>query len=178
MNLAFHPPAADEYAPFYENYIRIVASGSCLEQLVAQVDDLKVLLQGLPPEEANVCHLPYTWTIKQVIGHLIDTERIFADRLHRFAAGEQQPQPGFDQNRYVDEMDYQTPSLGDLLEELAACRAANSLLVRRIPTEAWGRRGIASGHPVSVRGLLWMLVGHVAYHARIIEQRVAGKMRT
>lgn len=175
MNPEFQPPASDEYAPFYENYIRIVAPGSFLEQLASQVDRLKVLLQGLPPEEANVCHPPYTWTIKQVIGHLIDTERIFADRLHRFAAGEQQPQPGFDQNQYVDQMDYRTPSLDDLLDELGACRAANRLLVRRIPKAAWDRRGVASGHEVSVRGLLWMLVGHVAYHARIIEQRVAGK---
>lgn len=165
-------PLPDEYAPFYGTYVDLVPDGKCLHLLRTQIADLRQLLQVVEEPAASVCHPPYTWTLKQVVGHLIDTERIFADRLHRFATGEQQAQPGMDQDAYVAGMDYERPTLAGLLDELEHLRKANILLIDRLSSEAWNRCGIASGHSVSVRALVWMLVGHIIHHSQIIHQRL------
>lgn len=165
-------PLPDEYAPFYGTYVDLVPDGKCLHLLRTQIADLRQSLQVVEEPAASVCHPPYTWTLKQVVGHLIDTERIFADRLHRFSSGDPQAQPGMDQDAYVAGMDYERPTLAALLDELEHLRKANILLVDRLSAEAWNRRGIASGHSVSVRALLWMLVGHIIHHAKIIRQRL------
>jgi uncharacterized damage-inducible protein DinB len=166
-------PSADEYADYYHTYIRLIPDQPCLELLQSQVVELRTFLLDLSEKEASTIHAPYTWSIKQVVGHLIDTERIFSDRLLRFSSGEQQSQPGFDQDAYVAHQDYQTPTLKELVEELVHCRQSNLLLVRRLKPEAFDLRGIASGYEVTVRALVWMLVGHILHHMQIVQQRIA-----
>ncbi|MCU0710674.1 MAG: DinB family protein [Pirellula sp.] len=166
------PPKPDEAFEFYSTYIRLVPSGDLIETATHQIAELTILSHTLNDSTASLIHAPYTWTIKQVIGHMIDTERIFAGRLHRFACGDLQPLPGMDQEPYVANCDYESPRLGILIEELCSLRQANICLMRRLKPEQWNYRGVASGHPVTVRALGYMLVGHVIYHMQIIKKRL------
>ncbi len=165
-------PSKQEYFEYYGTYVDKVPDGDILELATAQCDELRKVLGSLKESEAMVLHAPYTWTIKQVVGHLIDAERIFADRLHRFAAGDQQAQPGMDQDKYVAEQDFQTPKLQSLVDELTLCREANLLLIRRLMPGAWDYRGLASGYSFSVRALAWILVGHINHHLDILRRRI------
>ncbi|MBL8855385.1 MAG: DinB family protein [Planctomycetaceae bacterium] len=165
-------PEPDESFEYYHNYIRHVPPGNIVELAQKQIEDLRILFRKVSDTEAIKLHAPYTWTLKQVVGHLIDAERIFADRLHRFAAADLQPNPGMDQNDYINSFDYETPSLAILVDELVLCRQANVLLLQRLKPKAWDHRGVASGHPVTVRALAYILVGHIEYHLRIVRQRL------
>ena len=165
-------PTADEAAEFYWTYIQLVPEGDVKTIAAGQVDEVQSLLSGLPETVALQVHPPYTWTIKQVVGHLIDAERIFANRLHRFACGDLQPLPGMEQDPYVANCDYVTPTLAALVAELTFCRQANSLLLERLTPAAWNQRGVASGHPVTVRALAYILVGHITYHLQILKKRL------
>jgi uncharacterized damage-inducible protein DinB len=165
-------PGEEEYFEYYGAYIALVPDADCLKLLESQIAELREFFADLSDSDAETVHAPYTWTIKQVVGHLIDTERVFADRLHRISSGESQPQPAFDQNPYVDNQDYHSPSLKSLVDELIYCRQANLLMVRRVRPEAWNRRGVASGHSISVRALAWILIGHIIHHLAILRKRL------
>jgi hypothetical protein len=165
-------PADDESFEFYHNYIRLVPPGNVIELAHDQVEELQREFRNVPEAEAMKLHAPYTWTIKQVVGHMIDAERIFSDRLHKFACGDFQPINGMEQEPYVANCDYETPSLQALVEELCYCRQANVLLLRRLKPAIWDNRGIASGNPVTVRALAFILVGHINYHLQIIRKRL------
>lgn len=166
-------PEPDEFFEYYLTYIGLVPDGQCLTLLKSQVEQLSEFFAGVSDDQASVLHAPYIWTIKQVVGHLIDVERIFAERLHHIAFNDLQPINGMNQDEYVADADYQSPTLAALVEELLFCRQANLLLVRRIKPTAWDNRGMASGQPVTARALVWMLVGHIMHHMKIVEQRLA-----
>ncbi|HQR06877.1 MAG TPA: DinB family protein [Gemmatales bacterium] len=166
------PPGIDEYFEYYHNYIKQVPDGDYHSLLVGQIAELRSVLGDVNENDAMKLHSPYTWTLKQVIGHLIDGERIFADRLHRFASGDFQELPGMDQDPYIINHDYLSPTLSALLEELIHLRQANVLLLRRIKPEAWDHRGVASNHPVTVRALAYILVGHINHHLTIVRKRL------
>ncbi len=165
-------PDSSEYFHYYDTYVRLVPDGRCLELLHGQVDTLKAVFSSVSEKEAMLVHAPYQWTLKQVVGHLIDTERVFADRMHRFASGETQPQTGMDQDLYVTHHDYDAPLLQSLVDELILCRQANIMLIGRLQPVAWDRQGQASAHKVSVRALTWMMVGHVIHHLNIVQKRL------
>ncbi len=165
-------PAASEHAPYYGNYISKVQGDDALATLEAQAREVEPLLRGIPESQATVLHAPYTWTLKQVIGHLIDAERIFAYRALRFARGDTQPLPGFDENAYVPEAKYERLSVKDLVDEFAAVRRATILLFRNLPDDCWTRQGVASGSPMSVRAAAYTIAGHVNHHMAIIRKRL------
>lgn len=166
------PPATDEHHEYYGTYIRLVPQGDLIEILEKQIADFRKVLDSVSDNDASRLHAPYTWTIKQVIGHLIDCERIFGNRMHRFASGDDQPLPGMDQNPYVANNDYDSPTLGTLVDELEYCRRANVLLLRRIKPESWSYRGNADGNPISVRAIAYILAGHITYHLEIVRKRL------
>jgi uncharacterized damage-inducible protein DinB len=166
-------PSSDEYFEYYQTYIGKVPDGDIQQMASQQLQDMPRALANVSEQDAVTVQAPYTWTLKQVVGHIIDAERIFADRLHRIACGDTQPQPGMDQNAYVAASDYESPSLSDLVEEWRLCRGANLLLLKRLLPESWNNRGTASGYTVTVRALAWMLVGHVIHHMNIVEKRMA-----
>ena len=168
-----HRPNKSEYFDYYDTYVQNVPEGDLLEIASSQVLELQEFFASVPELQSTVLHAPYTWTIKQVIGHMIDTERIFANRLHRFACGDFQPEPGMDQNVYVKNCNYEAPTLASLVDEWKFLRLANVLLMQRITPSAWDNIGVASEHKVSVRALGYMLVGHVAYHMKIVRARIA-----
>lgn len=158
-------PHSDEYAPFYAGYVQRVPDDADLIGLLSQQpDDLQTLLLNLSDEQASTRPAPGEWSVKEVLGHIADSERVFAYRALRIARGDQTPLPGFEQNDYVSATDFNIRSPGDILEEFTLQRRSNVLLVRSLTDEEINRRGIASGNPISVRALLHILAGHVEHH--------------
>jgi hypothetical protein len=166
-------PGAGEFRDYYAGYIAKMPEGDLLNILESQIGALLEVLEDVDEATASISPTPGRWTIKQVVGHLVDCERIFANRMHRFASGDLQPLPGIDQDLYVANNDYDTPALADLLDELILLRRANLYLLRRLRPESISHKGTADGHPVTVRALAWMLGGHVTHHLDIVRQRLA-----
>ncbi len=166
-------PQASEYAPYYGKYVSLVASGDILSTLNSQSERMDSLLFGLGDDEANVPYAPGKWTIKQVLGHITDTERIMSYRALRMARGDKTPLPGFEQDDYVATGSFASVSLTELLQEYAAVRRATVLLFRHLPAEAWDRRGTASNNEVTVRALAYIIAGHDEHHCRILREKYA-----
>jgi hypothetical protein len=159
------PPQTDEYFSYYGTYIQRVPPGSDIFALLSQQpDELRMLLQNVSDTHANVRPAPREWTIKEVVGHLCDTERILAYRTLCIARGDTTPLPGFEQDDYVRGTDFNVRSLPNLVEEFGLQRRANVLCFRPFTDEEVGRQGTASNYPFSVRALLYILVGHVMHH--------------
>lgn len=164
-------PQPDEYFEYYGNYIHRVLPGSDLLALMGQQpDELQALLRHISDEQANVRPAPDEWSIKEVVGHINDTERIFAYRALRFARADATPLPGFEQDDYVRGTDFNARSLADLVEEFALQRRANLLCFRPLKAEEAARRGTASGRPFSVRALLYCMAGHVIHHVESLKR--------
>lgn len=166
-------PEAEEYAPYYGLYINRVPPGDIIDQLENQISEFSDVLNSVSEEQACVLHDPYTWTIKQVVGHMIDCEKVFGYRAHRFACNDLRPILGMEQNDFVDNLDYDLPLLSDMAIELKCSRRSNLLFFKRIPENAWSRTGVADGNTISVRAIAYILVGHIIHHLEIIKQRVA-----
>jgi hypothetical protein len=167
-------PAANEYAPPYENYVSLATETDVVAALSTQLDETLALLRGLSEQTANTRHAPYTWSVKQVIGHITDGDREFGHRAFRFSRNDPTPMPGFDENAYTDNAPFDACPLGELLDEFEHVRRANILLFRHLPAEAWSRTGIASNNPVTVRALAYIIVGHTRHHLNILHKRLAG----
>ena len=168
----YAPPKPEEYHEYYHAYVSKANSKKFLKAFAAQPFLLKKLLGSLETGEDSRLHEPYTWTLKQVVGHLIDCERTFSTRMWRIAVGDTTPIPGIDQNMYVANLDYEKTTMADLLEEFGDLRAANLRLVKRIPPDSLANMGTASDNPISARANLYILAGHVVYHLDIIKQRL------
>ncbi len=173
MNIDTSRPDSSEYAEYYGLYIDRVPNGNIMELMLDQIDEFSSVLGGISAEQACVIHEPYTWTIQQVVGHLIDVEKVFGYRGHRFACNDLRPILGMEQNEYVDNLDYELPRLDDMAIELKCTRRSNSLFFKRLPAEAWDRQGTVDGNIVSVRAIAYILVGHVTHHLEIIKKRIA-----
>jgi len=173
MNIDNSRPDSSEFAEYYGPYIDRVPNGNIIEVMLAQIDEFSSALDGISKEQASVMHEPYTWTIKQVVGHLIDVEKVFGYRAHRFACNDLRPILGMEQNDFVDNLEYDLPLLSDMAIELKCTRRSNTLFLKRLPGEAWDRQGTADGNTVSVRAIAYILVGHVTHHLEIIKKRIA-----
>jgi len=165
-------PAETEYAPYYGKYLGLVPEEDVLEALRAELPKTLALLRGVPDAEAGRTHPPYTWTIRQVVGHLNDCERIMGYRALRFARGDATPLPGFDENAYVPMGEFDRRSLADLALEFEALRHSHVRMFANLPEEAWDRRGVANEAEMSVRALAYTLVGHERHHTAILRKRL------
>ena len=158
-------PQSDEYGEFYAGYIKRVPESSDIFALLAgQPDELRMLLERVTDEQASVRPAPAEWSVKEVIGHVNDTERIFAYRALRIARGDTTPLPGFEQNDYVTNTDFNKRSLADLLDEFEWQRRANVVCFKPLTEAEIARRGTASTLGVSARALLYIMAGHVLHH--------------
>lgn len=164
-------PAADEYAPFYAGYVARVPDGDVVAQMERQIEEVRALLAPLSAEQAAHRYAPGKWSIREVVGHLADAERVMAYRALRFARGDRTPLAGFDENAYVPESGAERRTLASLLDELAAVRAASVALFRGLPAEAWERDGEANRHRVTVRALAWIIAGHELHHLALLRER-------
>ncbi len=166
-------PGAGEYREFYAGYVERVPPGDIVQRLRTQLDGTLALVTELPPSGADYAYAPGKWSVKQVIGHLADTERIMSTRAVCFARNEPAPLPAFEEDAYVAAAGFERRSLESLVEELRAVRASTIALFDGLPPEAWTRRGTASGHPITVRALAWIIAGHELHHRSVLEERYA-----
>ena len=164
-------PGASEYAPYYGRYISLVPDGDILSLLPVQVDETLTLLRSVPESHAGHRYASGKWSIKEVVGHVIDAERVFAYRALRFARRDQTPLSGFEQDDYVRNGSFDGNLLSDLSAELEQVRRASVLLFRHLDQEAWARSGVASGNEVSVRALAYIIAGHELHHREILRTR-------
>ena len=164
-------PEAGEYAPYYARYIERVPEGDLLDGLRRQNIETARLLSGLDGSRALHRYEPGKWSVKEVVGHLADAERVFAYRALRFARADETPLPPFEENAYVPAGGFDRRSLPSLLDELASVRAASLTLFSSFDQAAWMRMGTASGHRVSVRALACIILGHELHHLSILRER-------
>jgi len=164
-------PTATEYAPYYGTYISKVPDEEVLGLLERQRRETRALLEGIPESQALHRYAPGKWSIKEVIGHLCDAERVFAYRAMRFARGDASPLASFDEKTYVPAGEFDARPLADLAAEFDHVRQATIDLLRGLPAGASERRGVASGHDVSVRALAFIIAGHERHRLAIIRER-------
>lgn len=164
-------PQEGEHNPYFGRYIQQVPDGDVLDVLRAQAADFPALLAGV--DEAGAAHRygPDKWSIKQVVGHLSDTERVMTYRLLCIARGDTASLPGFDENAFAENAGSDARPFADLLAEWSAVRAATLALVTSLPDDAWGRVGTANGNPATPRALAWVTAGHLAHHVAILRER-------
>lgn len=164
-------PEATEYAEYYANYISKVPGTDALGVLESQRLQMLQLFAGRSDRDGSFRYAPGKWSVKEVLGHITDTERIFAYRALRIARGDQTPLPGFEQDDYVRSGAFGARKLADLVEEFGAVRGASIALFRSFNEEAWSRRGVASQKEVTVRALAFITAGHQIHHRLILEER-------
>ena len=172
MAFSISPPAAEEYGSGYAGYVARVPEGvDILDLLARQRADTLERFCVVPEARGAHRYAPGKWSVKEVVVHLSDTERIMAYRALRVARGDATPLPGFDENSYAPQSGADAQPLAALVTELAEVRQATLSLFRHLPPEAWTRRGTASGHPVSGRALSWIIAGHQRHHLGTLEER-------
>ncbi|MBA2113673.1 DinB family protein [Bremerella alba] len=160
-----------ESAPF-QRYLDLAPEENCAIALQIQFEQELPKLQLVSEDQATIVHPPYQWTIKEVVGHLSDTERVFAYRALRFARGDATPLPGFEQDDYMLAANFNDRPYAELVQELYLVRQSTIELFRTLPKEALEREGTASGFQWTVRDLGRCSVGHVRHHLQIVQQRV------
>jgi hypothetical protein len=163
-------PAPDEYAPYFGGYIGQVPEGDLVEVLRAQQPATSALLLTFA-HAADRAYAPGKWTVKEVVGHLSDVERVMSCRALRIARGDETPLPSFDENAYTPAGRFDLRTLDDLIAELEAVRAATVALFAGLPPEAWERRGTFSGNPGTPRAIACIIAGHELHHRDILRTR-------
>lgn len=166
-------PGPDEHGAFYNDYIGLVVGSDVFDALRSGMAEMLGLLGGMSDDQAMVHHPPYTWSIKEVVGHVIDCERILGYRTLRIARGDATPLPGFEESDYVRTSGSDARALADLAEEYEAVRRSTLALVTSLPQEAWDRLGTVNNSRVSVRALAFIMAGHERHHALILRKRLA-----
>ena len=164
-------PTETEYAPSFESYVSHVTEDDILPAMRSQIDALDVLLDRVTPERETYAYGEGKWTIRQIVGHLIDGERVFGYRALCIARGETQNLPGFDENAYMPNAPYEHIELEDLLSEFRLVRLSNIAMFRTLDETAWTRMGMANDAPVSVRALAYVMVGHTRHHMGVLRER-------
>jgi hypothetical protein len=164
-------PDSTEYAPYFEKYISLVPEGEIVETLGLQIESTLSLIRGLSAAQGDLRYAPGKWSVKEVIGHLIDGERIFTYRALRFARNDATPLPGFDENSFVANAGFGSRSLADLAEEFEYTRKSNVYLFKSLDGDSSLRLGVASDNKLSVRAIAYIIAGHELHHVGILRSR-------
>jgi hypothetical protein len=164
-------PESNEYAEYYSNYISKVEGNGVMPMLETQAADLRSAISALPEDKGTFAYEEGKWTLKEVLSHLIDGERIFAYRILRISRGDETPIEGFEQDGYIETSNANNRPFSELLEEFELQRKSNLLLLKNIDDAGSLRMGTASGFPVSVRALTYISAGHVQHHVNILNER-------
>jgi hypothetical protein len=164
-------PQRTEAAPHHFTYIDLISGDDILQTMHLQLDDTAALLRGVSEEKSLHRYAPDKWSIRQIIGHVNDTERVFAFRAMWFARGFSDPLPSFDQNIASHAAGADNHSLASHVQEFRKIREATLVLFRNLPAEAWVRSGVASGNSVTVNALAFLIAGHLAHHLAILRER-------
>jgi uncharacterized damage-inducible protein DinB len=163
-------PQPDEHSAFAARYVNLVGNGPILEILEYQMESNYNFFVRMDPEKAAYAYAEGKWAVKQVLGHMADTERVFAYRALAFSR-EAVELPGFDQDVYVEQATFNSRSLEDIANEFKTVRESSLYLFRSMSDDQFLRKGIASGNAVSVRALAYMIAGHEMHHIKILKER-------
>ena len=166
-------PNASEFPSFYAGYVASVPDGDILAVLRAGGNDLSSALAAIPESRGAYRYADGKWTVRTLVGHMIDAERIFTYRALRLARGDSTPLPSFDENEFAKTAGSDDRTVADLAAEMGAVRASTVCLFESFPDDAWMRRGIVSSGEVSVRALAYITAGHAAHHLRVLHERYA-----
>ena len=164
-------PSAGEYAPYYDRYISLVSGNDILATLKSQGDSFSELFSGRSDPDGDYRYAPGKWSVKEVLGHINDAERVFTYRALRIARGDTTPIEGFEQDDYVHNGPFPLCRLSDLVQEFRDVRAATLSLFRNLQPEAWTRRGVANKNEIVVRAIPYIIAGHTNHHRRILEEK-------
>ncbi|HKT80803.1 MAG TPA: DinB family protein [Vicinamibacterales bacterium] len=166
-------PEPGDYAPFYNSYVALVPELDIVSTLEAQVPIVRRVAEAVPAERESFAYAAGKWTVRQVFGHMCDAERVFGFRAFTFSRSVAQPQPGFDENVYVEQARYHDIALAELAEEFAAIRSLNLRVLKSLRGDRWNVRGVANNNPITIRGLAYVMAGHVRHHLAILHDRYA-----
>lgn len=161
----------DEYSKFNATYIQALENVELFEELEISLHDFIKFVQNIPLDKFDYSYAEGKWTIKEIIQHIIDTERIFSYRALRISRNDKTPLPGFEENDYADNTDAKSRSIQDLLTEFSAVRHSNLLMFKSFSDEQLRRIGTASNHEISVRAIGFILLGHLKHHQRVFAER-------
>lgn len=164
-------PKKEEYAAYYHTYVDTVPDGDIIKILNKQNDQIKKLLANTSKKKSLFRYTPGKWNVREIIGHMIDTERVFAYRALRFARNDQTDLPGFDENEYIRHSNYTDIKLKELVDEFCALRKSNAIMFKNFSDEITMRSGRANGNSFTVRAMAYITVGHVNHHLGIIKER-------
>jgi len=170
-DLSIAKPGPGEFAPYYARYIDLVPDGDVLGTLAAQIHTSLGALRAVAPQDSLKRYQPGKWSIREVVGHMIDVERVFGYRALRFARGDATPLAGFEQDDYIAPGKFDARPWPDLLSEFETLRSSTLWMFRGFDQEAWQRKGTASGNPVSVRAISYIIAGHERHHMRIVREK-------
>jgi uncharacterized damage-inducible protein DinB len=169
MNLNQLPE--NEYSEFFATYIKALDDVHLVEELEISLHDFIKFVQNIPMDKFDYRYAEGKWTIKDIIQHIIDTERIFGYRALRISRNDKTPLPGFDENEYVENTNANNRGLQELLTEFSAVRHSNLLLFKSFSEEQLTRMGIVSNHPISVRAIGFLMIGHQKHHQNVFQER-------
>jgi hypothetical protein len=164
-------PDATEYPPFFARYVAGVPEDDVVAALRDSGREVLAVLAAIPDTRGGFRYGPDKWTIREVVGHMIDAERIFGYRALRLARGDATPLPGFEENEYARAAGSDARTLTDLVDELRVVREGTVRLFQSFPAEAWMRRGVVNGREVSVRALAYITAGHARHHLAVLRER-------
>lgn len=164
-------PDSNDYGSWYAGYVSLVPEEDVLSAVETQSSETQKLLASIDDAKASHRYAEGKWSIKEVIGHITDAERVFGYRALCISRGEQNPLPGFDEKEYVKTANFDTWKIGDLAEAYALGRRANIVFFRNLPAEAWTRRGSASGYEVTVNALAYIIAGHERHHLKVLREK-------
>lgn len=164
-------PGADEYGDFHAGYISMVPDGDIRETLATISREMIGFYSSIPEARSSDAYAPGKWSIREVVSHVADSERVFSYRALRFGRGDATPLPGFDQEIYVPNSNAARRAWRDIVDDLLTVRRSSLNLFRSFEAADWERRGEASGAGVTVRSVAWILAGHELHHRRILRER-------
>lgn len=165
-----YQPLSNEYAPFYENYIKLASGQPIMRKLKSQLNSIDDFLADIPPAKYDFAYAEGKWTVKQVISHLIDTERVMTYRLLRIARNDQTDLPGYDQDAIVANTDIDKYTYSDLVDELVMLRQANLFFFKSLTDEDLKKKGTANSNVISAGAILFIIYGHIEHHFNILKE--------
>lgn len=163
-------PGPGDHADYFKRYVDLVPDGDILETLAAQMDATQVLLASVPPTREEYRYKPTKWSLREVVGHVIDVERAFANRCHWIARGVKTDLPSFEQNVWVQNSNAGSRPVSDLAKEWAALRRDNLAMFEGFDEKAWDRTGRASGNGFRALAFPWIIAGHELYHVDLLQR--------